>query len=50
MDRQIYVAIQGEKGSFHEVAANDYFRNERIVLVPCSTFDETVNSVASGQS
>jgi len=50
MDRQIYVAIQGEKGSFHEVAANDYFRNERIILVPCSTFDETVNSVVQGKA
>jgi prephenate dehydratase len=50
MDRQIYVAIQGEKGSFHEVAANGYFRNERIILVPCSTFDETVNSVVHGRA
>ena len=50
MDRQIRVAIQGEKGSFHEVAANDYFRNERIILVPCSTFDETVNSVVQGKA
>ena len=50
MDRQIYVAIQGEKGSFHEVAANYYFRNERIILVPCSTFDETVNSVVQGNA
>ena len=50
MDRKIYVAIQGEKGSFHEVAANGYFRNERIILVPCSTFDETVNSVVHGRA
>ena len=50
MDRQIHVAIQGEKGSFHEVAANDFFRNERIILVPCSTFDETVNSVVQGKA
>jgi prephenate dehydratase len=50
MDRQIYVAIQGEKGSFHEVAANDYFRNEKIILVPCTTFDETVNSVVHGRA
>jgi len=50
MDRQIYVAIQGEKGSFHEVAANDYFRNESIELVPCSTFDDTVDSVLQGRA
>lgn len=50
MSRQIYVAIQGEKGSFHEVAANDYFKDEIIILVPCSTFDETVNSVLRGRA
>lgn len=50
MDRQVYVAIQGEKGSFHEVAANEYFRNERITMVACSTFDETVNSVLQGRA
>jgi prephenate dehydratase len=50
MDRQIYVAIQGEKGSFHEVAANDFFRDEKIILVPCSTFDDTVNSVVQGRA
>ena len=50
MERQIYVAIQGEKGSFHEMAANLYFRDESIVLVPCSTFDETVDSVLQGRA
>ncbi|MDF1560038.1 MAG: prephenate dehydratase [Bacteroidales bacterium] len=50
MDRQIYVAIQGEKGSFHEVAANDFFGDERIILVPCPTFDETVNAVLRGRA
>jgi len=50
MDSHIYVAIQGEKGSFHEVAANDFFSNENIALVPCSTFDDTVNSVIEGRA
>lgn len=50
MNRQIRVAIQGEKGSFHDVAANDYFRNETVILVPCSTFDETVYSVVRGRA
>ncbi|MCU0377179.1 MAG: prephenate dehydratase [Bacteroidales bacterium] len=49
-DRQILVAIQGEKGSFHDVAAKDYFRNKEIVIIPCSTFDETINSVISGKA
>jgi prephenate dehydratase len=33
------IAIQGEKGSFHEVAARQYFNYDEIEIVPCSTFD-----------
>jgi prephenate dehydratase len=33
------IAIQGEKGSFHEVAARQYFKYDEIEIVPCSTFD-----------
>ena len=39
------ISIQGEKGSFHEVAARQYFRNESIEIVPCSTFDLTLMAV-----
>lgn len=39
------IAIQGEKGSFHEVAARQYFRNENIEIEPCSTFDLTLMAV-----
>ena len=39
------IAIQGEKGSFHEVAARQYFRNENIEIVPCTTFDLTLMAV-----
>ncbi|NLA49252.1 MAG: prephenate dehydratase [Bacteroidales bacterium] len=42
------IAIQGEKGSFHEVAARQYFRNENIEIVPCSTFDLTLIAVRDG--
>jgi prephenate dehydratase len=38
------IAIQGEKGSFHEVAARQYFNNE-IEIVPCTTFDSTLMAV-----
>jgi len=41
----IKVSIQGEKGSFHEVAAREFFRNEIIEIVPCSTFDQTLIAV-----
>lgn len=39
------IAIQGEKGSFHEVAAGIYFSGETIEIVPCSTFDLTLLAV-----
>lgn len=39
------VAIQGETGCFHEVAARQYFSNETIDILPCSTFDMTISAV-----
>lgn len=33
------VAIQGEEGCFHEVAARGFFSGEQIETVPCTTFD-----------
>jgi len=44
------VAIQGEHGSFHEVAARQYFSYDDIELVPCSTFDLTLNTVKAGEA
>jgi prephenate dehydratase len=41
----IRIAIQGEKGCFHEVAARQYFKNEIIDIVPCTTFDLTLMAV-----
>jgi len=42
------VSIQGETGCFHEVAARQYFNYDDIEIVPCSTFDLTLNTVLSG--
>jgi len=39
------IAIQGETGSFHEVAARQYFINNEIEIVPCTTFDMTLMAV-----
>ena len=39
------IAIQGETGCFHEVAARQYFHNHKIDIVPCSTFDMTLQVV-----
>jgi len=44
------ISIQGEKGCFHEVAARQFFCNDDIEIVPCSTFDLTLNSVKEGKA
>lgn len=32
------VAIQGGEGSFHEIAAREYFNDEELEIIPCNTF------------
>jgi prephenate dehydratase len=44
------ISIQGEKGCFHEVAARQFFYNNEIEIVPCTTFDQTLNSVREGKA
>lgn len=34
------IAIQGIKGSFHDIAAHQYFNNDDIELICCNTFEE----------
>jgi prephenate dehydratase len=41
------IAIQGEAGCFHDLAAQQYFMND-IEIVPCTTFDMTLNTVKVG--
>lgn len=44
------IAIQGESGCFHEVAAHQYFKYDTIDIVPCSTFDLTLNTLKAGEA
>ncbi|MGD0340220.1 MAG: prephenate dehydratase [Bacteroidales bacterium] len=44
------ISVQGEQGCFHEVAARQYFRDENITIVPCSTFDMTLMAVKENQA
>jgi prephenate dehydratase len=44
------IAIQGEAGCFHDMAARQYFCNNDIEIVPCSTFDSTLGSVKAGEA
>jgi prephenate dehydratase len=44
------IAIQGEAGCFHEVAARQYFNYDEIEIVPCSTFDLELNTLKGGEA
>ena len=34
------IAIQGEFGAFHEIAALRYFKNEEVEIIPALTFKD----------
>lgn len=40
------IAIQGERGSFHDIAAHTYFTDEQVELMCCATFEEVFEEVA----
>jgi prephenate dehydratase len=48
--RKMKIAIQGETGCFHEVAARQYFIYDEIEIVPCSTFDLELNILKDGEA
>lgn len=39
------IAIQGITGSFHDIAAHQYFKGEQIQLICCSTFEQVYEAV-----
>lgn len=39
------IAIQGKIGSFHDIAAHQYFEGEQLQLICCDTFEEVFESV-----
>ena len=39
------IAIQGIEGSFHDIAAHEYFRGEQVQLICCSTFEQVFAAV-----
>src|SRR5512147_350802 len=43
------IAIQGGYGAFHEIAANHYFENETIEIVPRNTFKDLFKALKQGQ-
>ena len=41
------IAIQGEVGSFHDIAAHQYFEGEQLQLICCQTFEKVYEAVAA---
>ncbi|MBQ7422741.1 MAG: prephenate dehydratase [Prevotella sp.] len=39
------IAIQGEIGSFHDIAAHQYFEGEQLQLICCATFEQVFENV-----
>lgn len=44
------VAIQGIAGSFHDIAAREYFKDKEIEIVPCETFAQVFQTMKSDTS
>jgi prephenate dehydratase len=49
-EEKVRVAIQGVRGSFHDIAAFEYFSGKEITTVPCDTFDDLFRIVMSGKA
>lgn len=39
------IAIQGFQGSFHDIAAHQYFQGEQIQLICCATFEQVFDNM-----
>ena len=39
------IAIQGVRGSFHDIAAHGYFKDEQLQLICCNTFEQVFQNV-----
>ena len=44
------IAIQGIEGSFHDIAAHQYFEGEDVELVCCQTFEQLFGELATDQT
>lgn len=46
---KLRVAIQGVPGSFHDIAAQQFFGSDRVEIVPAHTFEQLVSFVEQGE-
>ena len=44
------VAIQGIAGSYHDIAAHNYFEGEEVETLPCDTFRDVINTIKKDPS
>jgi prephenate dehydratase len=44
------VAIQGVKGAYHDVAAHDFFKNDDIEIIDCSSFKDVFKTIRDDAS
>ena len=44
------VAIQGIAGSYHDIAAHNYFKGEEVETLPCDTFRDVINTIKKDPS
>ncbi len=44
------IAIQGISGSFHEIAARQYFENDEIALIECRSFNDLFDALLFGKA
>ena len=44
------IAIQGIKGSFHDIAAHQYYKDEEVELICCDTFEDIFNQMRDDYS
>ena len=40
------IARQGESGSFHDIAAHQYFEGEQLQLICCQTFEQVYEAIS----
>ena len=44
------IAIQGIAGSYHDIAAHNYFEGEEVETLPCDTFRDVINTIKKDPS
>ena len=47
MQQRLRVAIQGQEGCYHEMAAREYFRDRDVEIVPCQSFQAEFDTMAA---